>query len=162
MTKELFTIENTRAIFKNFEGREGKFNAAGKRSFAITLDEKQAKELKKAGFNVKDPKNDGDDWFLSIAVAKNFYNNPTLNTVSDGVAHEVDFENAKELDFIEFDSVDVTFKKYEWTVNGNSGIKAYLDEFYGVLPKKALAGKYTKAGANDNVDFEINEDELPF
>ena len=46
-------IENCRITFKNFSGKETKFNPAGRRNFAVVLDEDTAHKLSDDGWNVK-------------------------------------------------------------------------------------------------------------
>jgi len=152
------TLQGVTPIFKNFEGRKGKYNEEGKKSFAITLSQEDAAMLSNQGYNVKYPKDVENPPYLSIAVAKNYYNNPSLFTVDadSNIPTEVAYEDCHKFDSIEFEYADVTIRPYEWTVNGNSGVKAYLDEFYGKLVKKPLASKYS----SDNI--VVNEDDLPF
>ena len=68
MAKKLVTdeisIENAHLMFRNFEGKEGKFNPAGKRNFCVRLDDPNiVKKLETDGWNVRylKARNEGDE-----------------------------------------------------------------------------------------------------
>ena len=46
------TIEDCRIAFRNFAGKEDKFNPKGSRNFALLLDEDEAEKLAGLGWNV--------------------------------------------------------------------------------------------------------------
>ena len=67
------SVENARIIFRNFAGKESKFNAKGKRNFCLVLDNDVAEDLKDIGWNIKylsprDP-DDVPQAYLQVAVA---------------------------------------------------------------------------------------------
>ena len=43
------SVENARILFRNFAGKESKFNAKGKRNFCLILDNDVAEDLKQIG-----------------------------------------------------------------------------------------------------------------
>lgn len=45
MANEKVLIEGARLGFRNFQGREGRYNAEGERSFSLFLTEEQAEDL---------------------------------------------------------------------------------------------------------------------
>ena len=53
MVKENITIEGARIVFRNFSGKEGRFNPPGKKNFCVLLDNELASNLKDDGWNVK-------------------------------------------------------------------------------------------------------------
>ena len=45
MPSDTIMMEGVRIIFRNFEGKEGPYNKAGERNFAVLLDDKTAEIL---------------------------------------------------------------------------------------------------------------------
>ena len=142
-------LEDARIGYRNFEGNEGKYNKAGDRNFVVFLDDDQAKELEAEGWNVKwpkandeiDPEEDERQPYLQVSVA---YNNfpPTIVLVTDGNATRLSEEEVGMLDWADIVTSDIVIRPYYWTVNGNSGIKAYLKALYVTIETDAFASKY--------------------
>lgn len=139
-------IENGRLIFRNFRGKESKYNRAGVRSFGVIIDEDAAEKLRQDGWNIKqlesrDP-DDSPTYFLRVAV--NFdHIPPKLYVVVDGKATELDEDTVDELDFAEIESANIYIRPYSWEVNGKTGIKAYLKTIYVEIAKDEFAEKYS-------------------
>ena len=70
-------IEDARIGFKNFSGKEGKYNTAGRRNFCVFLETDLALRLEEDGWNVRwlEPRDEDDarQPYLSVDVSfKNF------------------------------------------------------------------------------------------
>lgn len=148
-------LEDVRLVFKNFEGREEKYNVKGNRNFSVVLDDEQADRMKKDGWNVKSkaPREDGDAWFHYLPVAVSFKGRPPRlvliakvldRNTGERVAARVQLgeEECDTFDYADAKTIDVILRPYSWSVNGNSGTKAYLHAIYMTLNQDALELKY--------------------
>lgn len=144
------SLENVRIGFRNFEGREGMYNKKGERSFAVFLDRVLAEELAADGWNVKFPKDnpnavdpDGDtrEPYLQVSVGFDFYP-ANVFIISNGNPTKLSEEEVLMLDWAEIENVDLVLRPYEWSVNRNSGIKAYLKSGYFTIVADRFAQKY--------------------
>lgn len=139
------SIENARLMFRNFEGKEGTCNAAGKRNFCVLLDEEDANEMMADGWNVKflQPKEEGDNPLPFIQVSVNFNNIPPRIVLISGSGKTIlDAESVSILDWAEIDTADLIIKPYNWEVNGKSGIKAYCKALYVKIVEDEFESKY--------------------
>lgn len=154
MAKTQLNLENAQIGFRNFEGRAGTYNDAGDRSFVVFLDERRATELEREGWNIKWPKarpdaNDEEDSrqpFLKVSVSFDYYP-AKLYLIRETIGEEpnvesLDENSCKNLDWAELSSVDLVIRPYEWTVNGKTGIKAYLKAGYFALETDTFSKKY--------------------
>jgi hypothetical protein len=140
-----FMVENARLIFRNFSGKEGQYNREGDRNFAVVLTPEVALDMIQDGWNVRylDAREDGDPDTPYIQVAVSFKQRPprvilltsTSRTQLDEAAVEV-------LDWADIQVADLIARGYEWTVNGKSGIKAYLQSLFVTIEEDALERKY--------------------
>lgn len=144
-------IENAHLMFKNFSGEAGKYNAAGNRNFCVEIDPETAEKLEKDGWNIKTlvAKNPEDDdiKYLSVRVNYSGKNDPVIKlyTKCNGkFTSEVELkeENVGMLDWAEIRNVDLVIRPYNWEVQGDTGVKAYLDVMYVTLIEDKFASKY--------------------
>lgn len=143
------SLENVRIGFRNFEGREGKFNKAGDRSFAVFLDRGTAEQLAGEGWNVKfpqpsngvDPDEDDRDPYIIVSVGFGQYP-PSVYLISNNNPTRLTEDEVEMLDWAEIENVDLVIRPYEWTVNRSSGIKAYLKSGYFTIVTDRFAQKY--------------------
>lgn len=139
-------IENAELRFRNFTGKQGMYNQEGDRNFAIILSEELANRLKKEGWNVKTLKPYGDESepqpYLSVAVEYRKGRPPTIIMITSRARTQLDEETVEHLDQVDIANVDLIIRPYDWTANGNSGRKAYLQSMYLTVNENPLELKY--------------------
>lgn len=139
-------IENARIGFRNFSGKEGKFNPAGNRNFAIFLDDMElAKQMEKDGWNIRWLKsrdeNEPDQPMISVKVAFGKIP-PKIILVSRKGLSQIGEDEINILDWAEIANVDLTLRPYAWNVSGKSGVKAYLKTMYVTIAEDNWEDKY--------------------
>jgi hypothetical protein len=143
-------MEGVRIIFRNFSGKEGQYNREGDRNFAVLLDDTVANAMAEDGWNVKwlKPREDAeegetDQAYLQVSV--NFKGRPprVVMITSRGRTNLVE-DQVEMLDWADISNVDMIVRPYEWTVNGKSGVKAYLQSIYVTIEEDALERKYAE------------------
>lgn len=145
MVKNNIAIENARIGFRNFSGKEGKFNPAGRRNFCVFLETELAKVLENDNWNVRwlDPRDEGDEKQAYIQVAVSFDNvPPKMILVSKKGKTVLDEESVNILDWAEIENVDIILRPYNWSVNGKEGVKAYVKSMYVSIVEDEFEDKY--------------------
>ena len=148
MAKEV-VMESVQIGFRNFEGREGPYNRKGDRDFVVFLDREFAEELDKEGWNIKwpkpndyiNPEEDDRNPYLPVSVGFDYYP-AKVYIISNENVTMVGQDEVEMLDWAELENVDLVIRPYEWEVNGNSGIKAYLKAGYFTIVTNAFDDKY--------------------
>lgn len=163
MARNKIIVENARIIFKNFSGKEGQFNPAGRRNFCWLIDDPElVKVMERDGWNVRylTPRDEGEDPQPYVQVAVNFGNvPPKIVLITEASKTVLDESTVDILDYADIANIDMTINPYPWTVQGRSGVKAYLDTLYVTIVEDELEKKY-----RDVPDSAKNApgDELPF
>lgn len=143
-------MEGVRIIFRNFSGKEGQYNREGDRNFAVLIDESTAEAMAADGWNVKmlKPRDDDEEGSAPQAylpVAVNFRGRPPrIVMITSRNRTNLNESQVETLDWVDILNVDLIVRPYEWTVNGKSGIKAYLQSMYITIEEDALEAKYAE------------------
>lgn len=138
-------IEDAKIRFRNFSGKEGRFNPAGRRNFCVFLDETSAAELADEGWNIKwlQPRTEDDEPQAYIQVAVSYSNiPPKVWLVTSKQKTLLDEDTINALDWAELESVDLVIRPYNYDVNGKIGVKAYLKTMYAKIVEDEFADKY--------------------
>ncbi len=145
MVNNNITIEGARLVFRNFEGKEGKFNASGKRNFCVLLDDDLAHTLQDDGWNIKwlNPKEEGDEPQAYIQVAVSFgVVPPKIVLITSAGKQTLDERSISILDWAEIENADVIIRPYNWEMNGKTGVKAYVKALYIKIAEDEFERKY--------------------
>lgn len=151
MAKSNIVTENARLIFRNFEGREEKYNRKGDRNFGLIIEDPEvAQQLAEDGWNIKEltPKNndnydDTPEVIYWLPVTVRFDNvPPKVMLVTRRKKTRLNEENINTVDYANIAKVDLTVTPYDWEVNGKSGTKAYLQTMYVTINEDEFADKY--------------------
>lgn len=151
-----FSIEDARIIFRNFQGLEGAYNNAGNRNFNVVLTPELADQLLADGWNVRFLKNRDEDAEVGapgdpvIEVTVSFKNRPpTIVVIGSKTRTQLNQDTVGVLDWMDFQTVDLFCRAYNWEVNGKTGIKAYLQTMFVVVREDPIQMKW--AGVNEEV-----------
>ena len=143
--KSNIVIENATIRFRNFSGKEGRFNPEGKRNFCVFLDEEFAEKLKADGWSVKylKPKEDGDDSQAYIQVSVRFGKiPPKIVLITSKGKSILDEEDINILDWADIENADVIIRPYDWEFGGRHGRRAYVKSLYVTIREDELEEKY--------------------
>lgn len=138
-------MEGVRIIFRNFAGKEGKYNREGDRNFGVLLDDDIAEAMAKDGWNVKwlKPRDADEKEQAYLTVAVNFKGRPPrVVMVTSRGRTPLGEEDVEVLDWADISNVDMIVRPYEWAVNGKTGIKAYLKSIFVTINEDELELKY--------------------
>jgi len=140
-----FMVEDARIIFRNFSGKEGQYNREGDRNFAVVLTPDVADQMLTDGWNVRylEPREEEDEPTPYIQVAVNFSNRPPrIVLLTSTTRTQLDESAVDVLDWADIQTADLIARGYDWSVNGKTGTKAYLQSLFITIEEDALERKY--------------------
>lgn len=151
--------------FRNFEGREEKFNRAGERNFILVIPNEEIKDLLindvneyGVGWNVsiKESKEEGDPPYMQLKVKVKFNQyGPRVYLKSNGKTKRLDEDRAYMLDKIDIETVDLDIRPFDTIVNDKPYRTAYLDSIY-------VTQAVDRFEARMAMEEFPGEDEMPF
>lgn len=170
-------IENARIGFRNFSGKEGQYNPAGKRNFCVMLDDPElVQKLIDDHWNVRylkprDPEEKPQP-YLQVAVSFEKYP-PKIVVIGKHGKTLMSESDINTLDWAEIKSVDLIINPYNWNIRGDSGVKGYLKSMYITIVEDDLEDKYADipdsaqgaiggCGRCEVCDGHCKDDDMPF
>lgn len=148
-------MEGVQLRFRNFAGKEQQYNREGDRNFAVLLDDSVAEQMLADDWNVKylkpragddDADDDGDipaQAYLQVSIG---YKGrpPKIVVITSRGRTNLGEDEVEMLDWADIHTADLIVRPYEWTVNGKTGIKAYLKSLFVTIEEDALELKYAE------------------
>lgn len=170
MKPSKITIENAQLIFRNFSGKEGKFNPAGSRNFCVILeDENVVQQMISDGWNIKYLKpRDEDDLPKAYLKVKVVYGKvePSVWLITGKNKTLLNEDDIGALDWADIINADLQIRPYKWEMGNNSGIAAYLDILYATIEENKLEAKYSFSDEESALETvqsgSLTTDPLPF
>lgn len=148
-------FEDAKLLFKNFSGRETKYNREGDRNFSVVIpDADVANQLAQDGWYVRQLRSRNPDepgeYVLSVKVS---YKGrpPRVVLIAHGRQTILDEQSINVMDYADIASVDLVVTPYNWSANGKTGVKAYLRSMYVTLAEDKFAAKYADMEFADDV-----------
>lgn len=144
-------LEDKEIIYRNFAGREGPYNQEGDRNFAVLLTEREAKQLTKDGWNVKtrEGREEGDEtqYYLQVSLKYRARGGrelrpPRVVMITSRGRTTLGEDEVEILDWSDILTCDLIIRPFEWTMNGKTGTKAYLQSMFVTIDEDPLERKY--------------------
>lgn len=153
---ENLIIEDARIAFRNFSGKEGRFNPVGKRNFCVLLEHEVALKLADEGWNIRwlTPRDVEDEPRGYMQVEVSFKNiPPKIVIVNEHGQTLMDEDSVSILDWADIKETKIIIRPYNWEVSGKKGVKAYLKTMYVAIVEDEFEARYsnTPAQASDVV-----------
>lgn len=149
MARGTISFASAKIGFRNFAGQEGPFNKAGDRNFVIFMDTERAQELEAEGWNIKWPKpnanivpeEDERNPYIPVSASYNLYP-PKIVLITGDTMNVLQEDELSMLDWAEIEKADAVLRPYHWSVNGKSGIKAYVEALYITISTDVFFDQY--------------------
>ncbi len=163
MVNRKLSVENAKIIFRNFAGKESKFNRAGDRNFCVVFDRELGEDLRDEGWNLKilSPRDEYEEVSYAMPVKVQFGKfPPKIYLISGRTKQLLDEDTISCLDYAEIENVDLIIRPYNWEVNGKTGVKAYVHTMYVTIQEDRFANKYNFDDPYSN--GPIDDGDMPF
>lgn len=149
---ERLQLEGVRIIHKNFRGEERQYNPPGSRVFSIIVEDlSYGQQMIDEGWKFKplynrDEEGVLDAYFLPVKINYNSHFPPRIYRVSPSTGQTLllNEETVDMLDFLPIEFADIIVNPHRWTVNENTGIKAYVQTMYVTIEENELDIKYAR------------------
>ena len=162
-------LEGAEYMFRpNFEGRKERYNKEGNRYFNVKIPMEYAESLQRDGWNIKwskpsaahpNPEEHVSEPYLEVTVGFEF-RPPTIILIKDNRPVPVTETTVKLLESTEFKNIDMVIRARYYDIDGSTGYKAYLKEFYGTVEMSDLARKYAFLdGGSDEPSSELSAED---
>lgn len=126
----ILQVDDARITYRNFSGAATEYNREGDRNFSLVIPDMEiAERLQAEGWNIKikPPRTEDEEPFITLPVKVSFNENgPNVFLISGGKPVKLDEHTIHRLDKISISNVSLDIRPYDWSVNGKTGRKAYL------------------------------------
>lgn len=153
-------IKNARIIFRNFAGKNDKYNTVGRRQFGVVIDPDAAQDLIEEGWHIKflKPRDDEETPTPYLPVRVSFaVSAPAMYLITKKKKNVLTEDKIAMLDNAEFEKIDLEISPYYWTMpTGESGITAYLKTGYFTIVEDPFYEDYAKYDdpSGEEIPFE--------
>lgn len=139
-------LGGAKLIYKNFSGKQGKYNPAGNRNFCVIIpDPDLVNKLIEDGWNVKAlPPRDPEDapvHYIKVNVKYGDYP-PKIVLITSRGKTKLNEDEINVLDWAEIENADIIIRAYPWNTNGKTGISGYLKNLYVKIHEDPFELKY--------------------
>lgn len=140
-------MEGAQIVFRNFAGKEGKYNREGDRNFCVLLEPEVARVMAEDGWNVKYLRaregDEADQPYLQVSVGYKI-RPPRIVLLTTKNRTIIEEDLVEMLDWVDIEFVDLTIRPYAWAVREQTGIKAYLKTMYVKIYEDPLDLKWAE------------------
>jgi hypothetical protein len=147
------TMQGVQIIFRNFQGKEGKYNKPGQRNFGVLLDPQVAEDLIADEWNVKflNPRDEEEEQnpqaWLPVEARYDGGRPPKIVLITGKGTRKRNLEEdeVEDIDWLapsQILNVDMIVRGSHWEHSGRSGVKAYLQSMYIEIEEDELEQKY--------------------
>lgn len=156
-------FDQRRIMFRNFAGRAGQFNAEGDRNFCLLLTEEEALEMEAEGWNIKNLRarevGDPDLPYIQVNVKYKILP-PRIVLVTSKGRTPLTEDMVEFVDWVDIEYVDIIIRPYEWSMRGNSGVKAYVKTMFIKVDEDPLERRYAhlpEVGASQQMAIDAGD-----